>query len=118
MRALDVILFAAYTLASTAAVMMIKQFVGPAVHAWKAAPGLSGPLALLALGAALYGCSFLLWMFILSRTQLSVAFPVVIGATLAATTLGAWLVLREPVNLVRLAGIAVVFAGIVLVSRS
>lgn len=118
MRALDVILFAAYTLASTAAVMLIKQFVGPALHGWKIAPGLSAPLALLAVGAALYGCSFLLWMFILSRTELSIAYPVLIGATLATTTLGAWLLLREPVNVARLAGIAVVFVGIVLVTRS
>jgi multidrug transporter EmrE-like cation transporter len=118
MRVLDVILFAAYTLASTAAVMLIKQFVGPAMQAWKVAPGLSAPLALLAVGAALYGCSFLLWMFILSRTELSIAYPVLIGATLATTTLGAWLLLREPVSVMRLAGIAVVFAGIVLVTRS
>ncbi len=118
MRALDIILFVAYTLASTAAVMLIKQFVGPAVQAWRLAPGLSSPLALLALGAVLYGCSFLLWMLILSRTQLSIAYPVLIGATLATTTLGAWLLLREPMHLTRLAGIAVVFAGIVLVTRS
>jgi multidrug transporter EmrE-like cation transporter len=118
MRALDIILFAAYTLASTAAVMLIKQFIGPAIQAWKIAPGFSSPLALLALGAALYGCSFLLWMFILSRTELSIAFPVLIGATLATTTLGAWLLLREPVHVLRLAGIAVVFAGIVMVTRS
>lgn len=118
MRALDIVLFAAYTLASTAAVMLIKQFVGPAAQAWKTAPGLSAPLALLALGAALYGCSFLLWMFILSRTQLSIAYPVLIGATLATTTLGAALLLREPVHGMRLAGIAVVFVGIVLVTRS
>jgi multidrug transporter EmrE-like cation transporter len=118
MRALDVILFAAYTLASTAAVMLIKQFVGPAIQAWRIAPGPSIPLALLAVGAVLYGCSFLLWMFILSRAELSIAYPVLIGATLATTTLGAWLLLREPVHAMRLAGIVVVFVGIVMVTRS
>lgn len=118
MRALDIVLFAAYTLASTAAVMLIKQFVGPAIQGWKIAPGLSAPLALLALGAALYGCSFLLWMVILSRTELSIAYPVAIGATLATATLGAWLLLREPMHAIRLAGVAVVFVGIVMVTRS
>ena len=118
MRALDITLFAAYTVASTAAVMLIKQYAGPTIQAWKIAPGLSAPLVLLAVGAALYGCSFLLWMFILSRTELSIAYPVLIGATLATTTLGAWLLLREPVSVVRLAGIAVVFLGIVMVTRS
>ena len=118
MRIADLGLMAAYTVASTAAVMIIKQFVRPAIEAWKLAPGLSAPLTLLALGAALYGLSFLLWMLILARVQLSVAYPILIGATLATTTIGAWLLLKEPVSVLRLAGVAVVFAGVTLVARS
>jgi multidrug transporter EmrE-like cation transporter len=69
-------------------------------------------------GAALYGLSFLLWMFILSRSELSVAYPVVIGATLMATTLASWLLLKEPINALRLAGVAVIFLGVIVVARS
>ncbi len=118
MRTSDAALIGAYTLASTAAIMIIKQYARPAIETWRLGPGLSAPLALLALGAALYGLSFLLWMFILSRTELSIAYPVVIGATLMATTLGSWLLLKEPVHALRLAGIAVIFLGVIIVTRS
>ena len=118
MRIVDAALIGAYTIASTAAVMIIKQFARPALEAWKLAPRLSAPLAPLALGATLYGLSFLLWMFILSRIELSIAYPVVIGATLACTTLGAWWLLTEPFDAMRLAGIAVIFMGVLVVTRS
>lgn len=118
MRTSDAALIGAYTLASTAAIMMIKQYARPAMEAWRLSPGPSSSLVLLALGAALYGLSFLLWMFILSRTELSLAYPVVIGATLMATTLGSWLMLKEPVHALRLAGIAVIFLGVLVVARN
>jgi multidrug transporter EmrE-like cation transporter len=118
LRTLDFVLIGAYTLASTAAVMLIKQFVGAALEAWKLSPGLSAPLMLLGVGAALYATSFLLWMFILSRIELSVAYPLLIGATLATTTLGAWLLLNEPINLIRIAGVGIIFFGVVVVTRS
>jgi multidrug transporter EmrE-like cation transporter len=108
----------AYALFSTAAILLVKQFVPPALAAWRVAPGMSAPMALVALGASLYVVSFLLWMAILSRNELSVVYPVLIGVTLALTTLAAWLLFKESIPMLRLAGIGLIFFGVVLVTRT
>lgn len=118
MRTPDLLLVATYTLTSTAAVVLVKQHVGPAAEAWGRAPGPSVPGALLATGAALYVASFLLWMLILSRNELSVVYPMMVGLTLVSTTVAAWAILGEQLSPVRIVGIAVIFAGVALVTRS
>jgi multidrug transporter EmrE-like cation transporter len=118
MRPLDTALIATYTVTSTAAIMLIKQQIRPAIDIFKISPNLSIPALLLILGAILYGCSFMLWMLILARIQLSVAYPIVIGATLMATTVGSYLVLKEPLPALRVAGIAVIFIGVTVVTRT
>lgn len=118
MRVTDIFLVAGYTVASTIAILLVKQYASPAIEAWKVAPGLSTAGSLLLLGAALYAVSFLVWMVILSRNELSLVYPLMIGLTLVATTMVSWILLKEPLHMLRLTGIGIIFVGVVLVTRS
>ena len=118
MRVTDLGLILGYAVTSTVAILLVKLFANDAVQVWKTEPGLSSSLLLLAVGASLYVLSFLIWMIILSRNELSIVYPLMIGLTLATTTLVSWLILKEAIDLFRLSGILVIFVGIVLISQS
>jgi len=68
-------------------------------------------------GVACYGVSLVFWLMALSRTEVSVAYPMVsIGFALNAAL--AWWLLGEAVTPLRLTGIAVIMIGVFLVARS
>lgn len=118
MRSTDLALFVLYTVVSTTAITLVKQFAGLAFETWKTAPGISGAGLIVLLGAVLYAVSFLLWMIVLARNELSVAYPVIISLTLCSTSLVAWLLLKEPMSAMRLAGVGVIFVGVIMVTQS
>jgi multidrug transporter EmrE-like cation transporter len=63
------------------------------------------PILYVCAGAMLYIFSFLAWLVILTRQELSVAYPIAIGLTLTFSTIGAVVYLEEPVSIGRTAGI-------------
>ncbi len=68
-------------------------------------------------GIVCYAVSLVAWVLALSRTPVSVAYPMVsIGFALNA--LLAWWLLGEALSLQRVAGIAVIMVGVILVARS
>ena len=68
-------------------------------------------------GIACYAVSLVAWILALSKTPVSIAYPMVsIGFALNA--LLAWWLLGEALNVQRIAGIAVIIVGVVLVARS
>jgi len=68
-------------------------------------------------GTGCYVLSLVLWVMALSRTEVSVMYPMVsIGFALNA--LLAWWLLGEALSVQRVAGIAVIMVGVVLVARS
>lgn len=69
-------------------------------------------------GASLYICSFLLWLILLAKNDLSVAYPIAAGLTLVCSSFAASSLLDEQITLGRILGIAVIFVGIWLVARS
>ena len=69
------------------------------------------------LGAACYAASFLVWLLALRHFEITRAFPIFLGASYAAVTVGAVLILGEHVGPLRLAGIVLIGGGIVLVGR-
>ena len=113
----DLALFAAYTASSVIGLLLLKHSL-PLVRAgWPVGLTVSLPTLLLLLGALLYIASFAVWLVILARHELSSAYPAAIGLTLAFSTLGAVLLLDEALNTARIAGIALIFIGILLVTR-
>ena len=66
-------------------------------------------------GFALYFCGFLIWMTILRSVDLGRAFPMT--ATIYLSTLAiAVLVFHERLNPTRIAGVAVIIAGVILMA--
>jgi multidrug transporter EmrE-like cation transporter len=68
------------------------------------------------IGIGLYGLSVLNWAIVLSRMELSVAYPLMSLGYVFAFAVGCWW-FGEPVNAVRLVGVAVILVGIVLITR-
>jgi multidrug transporter EmrE-like cation transporter len=65
----------------------------------------------------LYGASFLLTVRIFAVNSLSVASPAMAGATFLLVTLCSWLLYGEPMSAQKVAGISLIFTGIVLLAR-
>jgi multidrug transporter EmrE-like cation transporter len=66
-------------------------------------------------GLAMFGFSTCLWLFVLSRVNVSVAYPFVAIGFIATAIAGA-LVLGEPFTLVRVLGTVLIALGVVLVA--
>lgn len=68
-------------------------------------------------GMLLYALSFLLWIKVLSQTELSYAYPMVALGYVVVLTVS-YFFLHEQVNAYRLAGVAFIVFGVILVARS
>ena len=68
-------------------------------------------------GIACYAVSMVVWILALSKTPISVAYPMTaIGFALNAGL--AWWLLGEAVTPMRMAGIGIIIVGVVIVARS
>ncbi|OGQ98925.1 MAG: hypothetical protein A2505_03300 [Deltaproteobacteria bacterium RIFOXYD12_FULL_55_16] len=70
------------------------------------------------LGFILYAVTTILWIKVISIEPLSVAYPVLVSITFLLVTLGAAVLFRENLNWQKLLGLAVILAGIFIISRS
>jgi drug/metabolite transporter (DMT)-like permease len=68
-------------------------------------------------GLSLYGIGTVLWLGVLSRTEVSQAYPFV-GLGFVLTALIGYFLFGDVLGPLRIAGIALVMAGIFLISRS
>jgi multidrug transporter EmrE-like cation transporter len=85
------------------------------VQALKFASGI-GPLTQFAVGGVLYVGSFLVWLYILSKSQVTYAYPVSVALTVVFTTLGAILFLGERFSWSMFGGILLILGGIALLT--
>ena len=69
------------------------------------------------LGLAIYGASVLAWLWVLSKTDVSVAYPFV-GISFVLTAVMGAVLLHENVSLLRIAGTALVIFGCILIAKS
>jgi multidrug transporter EmrE-like cation transporter len=68
-------------------------------------------------GLTIYVISVAVWLLVLSRVQVSYAYPMLsIGYIVNA--LAAYYLLNEPINALRILGIFIIIAGVYLVSQS
>jgi multidrug transporter EmrE-like cation transporter len=68
-------------------------------------------------GLFLFGISFLLWIFVLSRFKLSVAYPISTSLSFTLIALFSWLFLREQLVPVQILGIFIIILGIFLLLK-
>jgi multidrug transporter EmrE-like cation transporter len=68
-------------------------------------------------GIGCYLVSLVVWLMALSRTEVSIAYPMLsLGFVINAAA--AWLLLGEAVSAVRLGGVALIILGVFVVARS
>lgn len=67
-------------------------------------------------GIALYGISTVLWIALLSRVNLSVAYPMLSLAYIAVIAVSA-VFFKEPLTLLKVVGTMLIIAGIVAINR-
>ena len=83
---------------------------------WAVAPRLLFEPHILA-GIACYMVSLVIWIGALSRTPVSIAYPMLsIGYVVNA--IAAWYLFAEPLTPMRVSGIAIIIVGLVMVTRS
>jgi multidrug transporter EmrE-like cation transporter len=68
-------------------------------------------------GLAAYGISAILWLLVLSRLPLSLAYPLVSLGFIAVVILSA-LILHEPVSAIRMAAVALIVCGVLILGLS
>lgn len=62
--------------------------------------------------------SSIAWLYVLEKYPVSSAFPVYIGVLFAVVAMGSAVLLREHVSLQHVVGLALILAGVVVVSRA
>ena len=112
----DALLFAAYSAMSVVGLVLMRLGL-PAISRDGFAHASWASLLEVGSGATLYLGAFAVWLVILSRIELSVAYPVAIGLTLVLVSVSSAVLLKEPVELARVLGIVLILAGISLVVR-
>lgn len=69
------------------------------------------------LGVISYGLSFLLWIKVLSKVELSYAYPMV-SLGYIITMVFSYFLFKENISFIRILGVAFIMLGVILVSRS
>jgi multidrug transporter EmrE-like cation transporter len=70
------------------------------------------------LGFLCYGMAALVWFKVLSIAEVSSSYPMLVGLTFVLVTVGAILLFNESVSVLKVTGILVVLAGIILIARA
>jgi len=106
-----------YVLASTAGVVIIKKFFASA-H-FEDFHGFISQLFNLQLivGIFLYIAGFLTWLYVLSRMDLNIAYPVAITLSFVAVLLASILILKEPFSVNIGIGTVVCLIGVFIILR-
>ena len=69
------------------------------------------------LGIASYGISFLIWIKVLSKVELSYAYPMV-SLGYIITMMFSYFMFKENISFIRILGVVFIMLGVILVSRS
>jgi multidrug transporter EmrE-like cation transporter len=69
------------------------------------------------LGLIIYGLSAVIWLMVLSRTELSFAYPMVATGYVFVFILSLWL-FGDQVNFIRVLGLSLIVAGVICVASS
>lgn len=65
-------------------------------------------------GIFLYGISFTLWLFVISRTKLGVIYPLAASSIVALVVIGSWILYQESLSSAQIIGIFTIFIGFFL----
>lgn len=77
-----------------------------------------GAQPLFVIGFISYGLAAVLWFSVLPRLDLSISYPVLVGLTFVLVVSGSVAVFHESLPWAKLAGMALILAGVALVARA
>jgi len=112
-----------YLLLSTAGLILVKtglnqfDFKTHQIEEYRRFIGYTYHHPEIILGLLIYISSFLCWLILLSKKQLTTIFPLLIGLSYASIIIASVLFLREEMDLFKILGIILIGAGILLVIR-
>ena len=106
----------AYILAAVVLGSAAQLFLKAGTNAAPVGFGLAFEPRILA-GIGCYALSLIVWILALSKTPVSVAYPMV-SLGFALNAVAAWWLLGEALTPLRLSGIAVIIVGVAMVARS
>lgn len=66
------------------------------------------------LGLSAYGISFTLWLFVLSKVKLYIAYPISVSITITLISLAAIFLYKEVISALQIVGVATIILGIIL----
>lgn len=113
---MNIILFLLYVILSSSGLILFKLgSANPNIHLSILGLGISFSIKSL-IGILCYGFSFILWMVIISRMNLTVAMPLSIALVNTLVVIGSCLILKEKITLNQGIGIFVVIIGVCIMS--
>ncbi len=62
-----------------------------------------------------FGFGFLTYSYVLSKLQLNVAYPILVGSGVFLTAITSWLLFEEKLSILQVAGLFLILLGIILV---
>jgi len=69
------------------------------------------------LGLIFFGVAFFFWLFILSKVQLNIVYPISTSLTLCLVTLVSWFLFKEYLSFYQILGIGLVVLGVFLLLK-
>lgn len=66
------------------------------------------------LGSLLFVFSFIFYLFVLSKLQLNLAYPVMVSAGIVLVAIGSWIFFQEQISQLQILGIFLIILGIFL----
>lgn len=112
-----VIVLAIYALLSVGGLTLFKLGSQQALNIGITGGALSLNISWLSLaGLAMYVCSFFIYMGLVSKIQLSYLAPISTGVVYVLTLAAAIFIFREPVTVLKMAGVFLVLCGIILMN--
>lgn len=68
------------------------------------------------IGILCYGCSFVMWMYLLQKNELSWLVPLALGISNIMTMIGSVVILKETVGFIQLGGFIFILIGTILLN--
>ena len=111
-----VILFALYVCLSAGGLILFKMGAGDmSIHVTSAIFSIQFSWKMI-LGIVCYGCSFILWLVVVSKMNLSIAMPLSVGIVNVLVLLGSLVFLGETVTVAQWIGVGIVFIGLAIIN--
>lgn len=118
-----ILLILLYLLLSTAGLILVKtglnqfDFKTHQIEEYRRFIGYAYHHPEIIFGLLIYISSFLCWLILLSKKQLTTIFPLLIGLSYASVIVASMLFLKEEIDLFKIIGIILIGAGILFVTK-